>query len=55
MINAIKKMNRALRVIFAGVVVLYGILKIFDILPKEKKEWSTDSEERANSEFDELW
>lgn len=55
MINAIKKINKALRVVFIGVVVLYGIVKIFDIVPKENRERIGDSEEHKTSEFDELW
>jgi hypothetical protein len=55
MINAIKKINKALRIVFAGVIVLYGIVKIFDVVPKERKERTGSSEERKTSEFDELW
>ncbi len=55
MINAIKKINKALRIVFAGVIVLYGIVKIFDVVPKERKERTGSNEERKTSEFDELW
>ncbi len=55
MINAIKKINKALRIVFAGVIVIYGIVKIFDVVPKERTERTGSSEERKTSEFDELW
>ena len=37
MIKAIKKLNRILRVLFIGFIVIYGLVKIFDIVPKNKK------------------
>ncbi len=55
MINAIKKINKTLRILFAGVIVVYGIVKIFDIAPKEKKKRMVDSKEGATNDFDELW
>lgn len=53
MLNMIKKINKVLRVIFIGFIAIYGIVKIFDIVPKEKRQ-ETAAEDRT-SEFDELW
>lgn len=54
MLDMIKKINKVLRVVFIGFVAIYGIVKIFDIVPKEKKQRTAAAEERT-SEFDELW
>lgn len=55
MIKAIKKLNRILRVFFIGFIVIYGLVKIFDIVPKNKKESAKGSVDEAASEFDEIW
>ena len=55
MIKAIKKLNRILRVLFIGFIVIYGLVKIFDIVPKNKKESAKGSVDEAASEFDEIW
>lgn len=55
MIKAIKKVNKILRVLFIGFIVIYGLVKIFDIVPKAKHERAEESAEEAVSEFDEIW
>ncbi len=55
MIKMIKKLNKILRVLFIGFIVIYGIVKIFDFVPKAKKESVGGTAEDAASEFDEIW
>lgn len=55
MLDKIKKMNKILRVVFIGFIAVYGVLKIFDVVPKEKKKDRIIDTERRTSEFDELW
>lgn len=54
MFDKIKKLNSILRVVFIGFIAIYGIIKIFDVVPKQKKQRSVSAEKRT-SEFDELW
>ena len=53
MLDMIKKINNVLRFVFIGFIAIYGIVKIFDVVPKQKKQ-ETAAEDRT-SEFDELW
>lgn len=54
MCDKIKKVNSVLRVVFIGFIAIYGIVKIFDVVPKKKKQQPASAEKRT-SEFDELW
>jgi hypothetical protein len=54
MIETLKKVNNALRIIFIGFTVVFALAKIFDVKPKTNFE-NTESGEPATSEFDEIW
>ena len=54
MFDKIKKLNSILRVVFIGFIAIYGIVKIFDVVPKKKTQQSVSTEKRT-SELDELW
>lgn len=51
----LKKINKVLRIIFIGFILIYGIVKIFDVVPKEKEEKRVRHVDKTTSEFDELW
>ena len=51
MFDKIKKLNSILRVVFIGFIAIYGIVKIFDVVPKNKTQQSV-STEKSTSEFD---
>lgn len=55
MLKTLKKINSVLRVVFIGFVVLYGIVKIFDVVPKETGKKKKGNIEHSTSEFDEIW
>jgi hypothetical protein len=55
MVKALKKINNVLRVLCAGLVVIYGIVKIFDIVPKAYDKNEHIDKEDSTSEFDEIW
>lgn len=54
MLKMFKKLNRILRVVFIGFIVLYGVVKIFDVVPKQKKDKGLKDTDGI-SEFDEIW
>ena len=51
----LKKINKVLRVVFIGFIVIYGIIKIFDVVPKGDGEKKARHVDNTTSEFDELW
>ena len=55
MYQTLKKINKIMRVFFIGFIAIYGIVKIFDIVPKYRKEKPVADSDPATSEFDELW
>lgn len=55
MLKTLKKINSVLRVVCIGFVVLYGIVKIFDVVPKENDKKRRGNTEHNTSEFDEIW
>ena len=55
MYQTLKKINKIMRVFFIGFIAIYGIVKIFDIVPKNRKEKPVADSDPATSEFDELW
>lgn len=54
MFETLKKVNNALRIIFVGFTVIFALVKIFDIAPKNDFR-NTENDEQATSEFDEIW
>jgi len=52
----LKTSRTILRVVFIGFVLIFAIVKIFDIKPKEIiKEKRVRHVDHTTSEFDELW
>lgn len=51
----LKKINKVLRIIFVGFILIYGIIKIFDVVPKINEEKRVRHGDHTTSEFDELW
>lgn len=52
----LKKSKNILRILFIGVILIYSIVKIFDIKPTAcKKEHRRRQVDDEVSEFDEIW
>ena len=50
----LKKINKVLRTVFIGFILIYTIVKIFDVVPKDTKEKRVRHVDKTTSEFDEL-
>lgn len=55
MINTLKKINNALRILFIGFTVIFALTKIFNVNPKKNVVTGENNAEYVTSEFDEIW